>query len=192
MRYTEPDNGIGAAAQAAPRAGERTLFMSSQTTEIVEQVAVRPLTVSDLSVFLDLVDALADYEKLARPSSAARERLAADAVAEPPRFRVLLAERAGRAIGYAVYFEAYSTFLARPTLYVEDIFVLAEERRRGVGRSFMRELAREASRLGCGRIEWQVLAWNAPAIAFYEKCGASRLDEWHTYRLTADQFGELV
>jgi GNAT superfamily N-acetyltransferase len=165
--------------------------MSAQA-QVSERALVRPLTESDLPTFLDLIDALADYEKLDRPSPEARARLAADALREPPCFHVLLAERKGRAVGYAVYFETYSTFLARPTLYLEDIFIMAEERHQGIGQALMRELAMEAERRGCGRMEWQVLTWNAPAISFYERCGAAHMDEWYTYRLTADQFHGLT
>jgi GNAT superfamily N-acetyltransferase len=157
-----------------------------------EAVSVRRLTEQDVPAFLDLIDALADYEKLARPEPEARARLGADAVGDRPRIRVFLAERAERVIGYAVYFETYSTFLARPTLFLEDIFVLADERRSGAGSALMKELAQEAIRLGCGRMEWQVLAWNTPAITFYERCQAKRMDEWYTYRLTADQVADLA
>lgn len=155
-------------------------------------VHVRPMTSSDLPAFLGLVDSLADYERLRRPDAQARERLARDVLADPPRFSCLLAERAGRIVGYAAFFETYSTFLAQPTLYLEDIFVLEEERSRGLGRAFMVELAREAVRRGCGRIEWQVLTWNRPAIAFYERLEAKRLEAWHTYRLTQEEFARLA
>jgi GNAT superfamily N-acetyltransferase len=153
---------------------------------------VRPLTPSDLPSFLDLITALAEYEHLPPPDAAARERLIRDAQAKPPRFHALVAERRGRLVGYAVFFATYSTFLAKPTLYIEDLFVLPSERRTGVGRALVRALVREAIRWECGRIEWQVLTWNEPAIAFYESLGARRLDEWRTYRLTADQFAPLA
>lgn len=156
------------------------------------EVLIRSLTASDLPALLDLIDALADYESLPRPDSAARERLRRDALATPPRFWVLLAEWQQRVVGYAFYFETYSTFLARPTLYLEDIFVLPEERGRGIGRAFVRALAREAITRGCGRMEWQVLTWNAPSIAFYERLGARPLDDWRGYRLTADQFAAVA
>lgn len=150
-------------------------------------LCIRPLAAPDVPAFLHLVQALADYERLPGPSPQARERLTRDALAVPPRFSVLLAEREGHIIGYAVYFETYSTFLARPTLYLEDIFVLQEERGRGAGRALMRELAREAVRRGCAHLEWQVLSWNTPAQAFYQECGARPLDDWQTYRLAAEQ-----
>lgn len=152
---------------------------------------VRSLGRSDIPSFLGLIDALAEYEHLPGPDAEAQARLTADALADPPLFSVLLAERDGRAIGYAVYFMTYSTFLARPTLYLEDIFVLEPERRAGVGRAFMQALAAEAVRRGCGRMEWQVLTWNEPAISFYKGLGADHLSDWHGYRLTVDQIERL-
>ncbi len=155
-------------------------------------VSIRPLTRRDVAALLALIDALADYEHLPRPDAGARERLARDAFAEPPRFRALLAELDGREVAYAVYFFTYSTFLARPTLYVEDVFVLSEARGRGIGRALLAALAREAVRQGCGRMEWQVLAWNQPAIGFYERLGARRLTEWRPYRLDGDGLSRLA
>ncbi|HZT08347.1 MAG TPA: GNAT family N-acetyltransferase [Chloroflexota bacterium] len=155
-------------------------------------VRVRQMGAGDVPAFLELIQALADYERLPGPDPAARARLALDAVAEPPPFFVLLAERGGRAIGYALYFMTYSTFLARPSLYLEDIFVLERERRHGVGHALMRALAREAVARGCGRMEWQVLKWNAPAIEFYRGLGAAPLDDWVGYRLTAEQIQRIA
>lgn len=156
-------------------------------------VAIRSLTPADLPVFLGLIEALANYEKLTPPDAEARRRLAQDALSNPPRFSVLLAERADRAaVGYAVYFETYSTFLARPTLFLEDIFVMPGSRRLGVGRSLMRELAREAVRRGCGRMEWQALTWNTPAITFCEDLGANRMEDWCDFRLNSDQLTRLT
>jgi GNAT superfamily N-acetyltransferase len=99
------------------------------------------------------------------------------------RIRVLIAEEKGKAIGYAIYLFTYSSFRARPNLYLEDLFVRPEARRRGAGKAFFRALRREAAREGCGRIEWMVLRWNEPAIRFYERLGAEPLDGWLIYRL---------
>lgn len=154
---------------------------------------IRPATAADAGAFLDLVDALADYEKLARPTPEARERLVADAFGARKRIDVYLAEDgAGPPVGYAIVLESYSSFLALPTLYLEDLFVVPQARRRGIGRAFFRHLAGEAVRRGCGRMEWVVLDWNATAIDFYEKLGARRLAEWETYRLTADQLRDIA
>ncbi len=157
-----------------------------------DAIRVRPAVAADAEVFLSLVDALADYEKLARPTAEARERLLRDGFGPAPRFHPYLAELEGQPVGYAITFETYSSFLALPTLYLEDLFVLPEARGRGVGRAFFRLLAAEAVRRGCGRIEWAVLDWNQLAIDFYERLGARRMSEWYSYRLTAEQLRELA
>ena len=158
-----------------------------------DPVTVRPLTAADVDTFLGLVDQLAHYEHLAPPDPAARTRLAADALATPAHFTVLLGEYHGRAVGYAVYFETYSTFLALPTLYLEDLFVLPEVRGHAIGKALFLACAAEAAARGCGRMEWQVLAWNDLAIGFYEHLGALPLHaDWRCYRLDAaalERFG---
>ena len=146
-------------------------------------VAVRALETADVPRLLELIDGLADYEKLARPDAEARARLAADAVASPPRFRTLLGELDGLVVGYAIYFFTYSTFRARPTLYLEDVFVLPEYRGKGAGVALFRACAREAVANECARMEWQVLAWNEPSIAFYERLGARHMSDWLPFRL---------
>jgi GNAT superfamily N-acetyltransferase len=146
-------------------------------------VQVRSLGREDAPRLLELIDGLADYEKLARPDAAARERLVADAFANPPRFHTLVAEVDRTVVGYAIYFFTYSTFLASSSLYLEDIFVLPERRGLGAGMALFRACAAEAVRQGCGRMEWQVLSWNEPSIRFYERLGARHLDDWLPFRL---------
>ena len=130
-----------------------------------------------------LVRALARYEKLAPPGPAAARRLLKDIGS---RIEVLLAEAGGTPIGYAIYLFTYSSFLARPTLYLEDVFVLPEHRGGGVGRAFFDALRKEARRRRCGRMEWVVLRWNKPAIRFYDRTGAKPLKEWLTYRMSIE------
>jgi GNAT superfamily N-acetyltransferase len=146
-------------------------------------VLVRRLEPADVPRLLELIDGLAEYEKLPPPDSAARERLAADATADPPRFQTLLAEVDGAIVGYAIYFFTYSTFRARPTLYLEDVFVLPERRGQGAGVALFRACAREAVAQNCARMEWQVLSWNEPSIVFYQRLGARHLDAWLPFRL---------
>ncbi len=141
---------------------------------------VRPYRRSDAKDLVALIRALARYEKLPPLSPSGARRLAVDA---GRRFHALLAEELGRPVGYAIYFFSYSTFLARPTLYLEDLFVLPEHRRGGVGARFFAELRKIARREGCGRMEWMVLDWNAPAHRFYRKLGAKPLGDWIPYRL---------
>jgi GNAT superfamily N-acetyltransferase len=154
-------------------------------------VSIRPATPADGPAFLALVDALADYEKLARPDTGAKERLLADAfTVQPPRFSLLLAETEDAGvIGYAVTFETYSTFLARPTLYLEDLFIHPDFRGIGAGRALFGAVQSEAKTRGCGRMEWTCLDWNELAWKFYERRGATHLNDWRMYRLTEDQLG---
>lgn len=144
---------------------------------------IRPYEKRDARDLVLLIRALAKYEKLKPPSAAAAKRLLADI---GRRIRVLMAEVDGKSVGYAIYLFTYSSFLARPTLYLEDVFVLPEQRRGGIGGRFFEALHREARREKCGRMEWVVLDWNTPAHRFYRKLGAKPLDNWITYRMVLD------
>lgn len=157
-------------------------------------ITIRRAGREDGPVLLALIDALADYEKLDRPDALARERLLADGFERtPPRFDAFLAsEEDGTSIGYAIVLEMYSSFLARPTLFIEDIFVLPEARRRGAGSALFRHLARIALQRDCGRMEWVVLEWNTLAQDFYRKRGGEHLREWQPYRLTRPQIERLA
>jgi GNAT superfamily N-acetyltransferase len=155
-------------------------------------IVIREATIGDSATLLELVDALADYERLPRPTADARVRLIRDGFGEKRRFRPYLAELDGQAAAYAITLETYSSFLAQPTLFLEDLFVLPTARKRGVGSAIFRFLAREAVKRDCGRMEWFVLEWNELAIDFYEALGARRLDEWYAYRLTRNQLEEIA
>jgi GNAT superfamily N-acetyltransferase len=157
-----------------------------------EGVQIRPARPDDADSIIRLILGLAEYENLPPPDEAAQQRLLRDAFGERPRFEIFLAEVDSRPVAYAFVFETYSTFLALPTLYLEDIFVLPEYRGRAVGYSLMRFLAREAYRRGCGRMEWVVLDWNRPALDFYKRLGARHLSEWLTYRLDREALGRLA
>lgn len=144
---------------------------------------IRPYRNRDARELVSLVRALAHYEKLKPLTPAAARRLVGDI---GKRIHVLMAEVDGECVGYAIYLFTYSSFLARPTLYLEDVFVLPEHRRGGIGGGFFTELHRAAKRQRCGRMEWVVLDWNTPARRFYRKLGAKPLDDWITYRLTLE------
>lgn len=144
---------------------------------------IRKATPADAEAVLSLVDALADYEKLKRPDADARKRLVSDMFSERPRIEAFLAEHDGKSVGYAFVFETYSSFLALPTLYLEDLFVLPEYRSKKIGYALFTAMVAEAHRRGCGRMEWTVLDWNQLAIDFYKKLGATHMKEWHLYRL---------
>ena len=145
-----------------------------------EAPIVRRATAADAEAVLELVDALAEYEKLQRPTTEAKRRLVADM---SKRFDAWIAELDGNAAGYAFVFETYSSFLAQPTLYLEDLFVLPQYRSRKVGHALFSEMLEEAKRRGCGRMEWTVLDWNELAINFYKRYGATHMKEWHHYRI---------
>jgi GNAT superfamily N-acetyltransferase len=139
----------------------------------------------DAPALLRLIVALAKFEKLPPPDAGARRRLIADGFGRQPRFESWLAFWHGRSepVGYAIFFENYSSFLARPTLYLEDLFVLPEFRGRGIGSALLRHCIDLAHRRGCGRMEWACLDWNTKAQRVYEGLGARKLSEWFCYRL---------
>lgn len=156
-------------------------------------MTISKLTPADFDAFIALICALADYEKLSPPNTEARERLYVDAFSPRPRYEAFLAKNdEGKAIAYCIIFETYSSFLAKPTLYLEDIFVLPDHRRDGVGQQLIQHLVTIAQNRGCGRMEWAVLDWNKPAITFYDKLGAKHQKEWYSYRLTEDQFPSIT
>jgi GNAT superfamily N-acetyltransferase len=155
-------------------------------------IEVRKVTPADAPALLALIDALADYEKLDPPDDAAKARLIADLFSERPRVESHLAFVDGRPVGYTFIFETYSTFLALPTLFLEDLFVLPEFRSQKVGSALFRAVIAEADRRGCGRVEWSVLDWNQLAIDFYQRYGARHLKEWHSYRLVQTDFDRIL
>ena len=152
-----------------------------------EELVIRKVGAQNFEEFLCLIDKLAEFGKLAPPDLEAKKRLWQDCISEKPKYKAYLGTVDGKGVAYIIYFFTYSSFLALPTLYLEDIFVLEEYRRQGVGErlfGFVKDLAK---REGCGRIEFTVLKWNTNAQDFYEKNGAKRL-EWHLYRLTQEDF----
>lgn len=153
---------------------------------------VRRGTARDVPTILRLIRGLAEYEKLLHECEATLGRIRRDGFGARRYFETLICERAGGAIGFALYFFTYSTFMARPTLYLEDLFVQPFERGRGAGRALLAELARIAVRRGCGRMEWAVLDWNTPSIAFYEGLGARLRREWILTRLTGPHLRRLA
>ncbi len=158
----------------------------------MSSIRIRPATRADKQVFLRLIDAHADFEKMPRPDAAARERLLQDGFGDHRRYSAFLASLGERDVGYAITYEAYSSFLGRPTLYLEDIFVYDDVRGSGFGGAMFQYLVEEALDRGCARMEWMVIDWNENAIGFYERRGAEQLSEWHSYRLEEDGMRTLV
>ncbi len=151
-------------------------------------MTIRPAVRSDVPLILGFIRGLADFEKLAHEVVATEERLQLTLFPENgrPAAECVLAYLGDEAVGFALFFTTYSTFLATPGLYLEDIFVLPAHRGKGVGRALMVHLAQLANARGYGRMEWAVLDWNEKAIVFYESLGARRLTEWTTCRLTGE------
>jgi GNAT superfamily N-acetyltransferase len=158
----------------------------------MSKIVVKSAEGKDAKAFLSLIDALADYEKLDRPTKAARARLVKDAFGKSRKIFPFLAYADGLPAGYAIYFFSYSSFLARPTLFLEDLFVLPEYRKQKAGLALFSACLKEAKSNRCGRMEWFVLDWNQIAIDFYHRLGAKHLDQWLPYRLTSDQFDAVL
>ena len=155
-------------------------------------VRLRPANKVDVPVIAELIRGLARYEKLEDQVEMTEELLAAGLFGERPYAEVVLAEEDGAAVGFALFFHNFSTFLGRPGIYLEDLFVLPEHRGLGIGRMLLAHLARLAVERGCGRLEWAVLDWNRDAIGFYESLGARPNSEWTVYRLTGEALTGLA
>ncbi|HLW59264.1 MAG TPA: GNAT family N-acetyltransferase [bacterium] len=153
---------------------------------------IRTGTVRDAPTIFKLVQGLARYEGLRREVKATVSSLRRDGFRQRPYFHTLLCWRGREPIGFALYFFAYSTFLGRPTLYIEDLFVLSRCRRQGAGKALLIAMAHIAARKRCGRMEWIVLRENAPAIRFYKQLGATLRTEWILTRLTGGPFRRLA
>jgi GNAT superfamily N-acetyltransferase len=146
----------------------------------------------DVPTILSLIKGLAEYERLGHEMVGTEELLREHLFGERPYVEVLIAEADGRAVGFALFFHNYSTFLTRPGIYLEDLFVLPEERGRGYGKALLTALGRLAVERDCGRLEWSVLNWNEPSIQFYRSLGAVGLDEWTVHRVTGDALQQLA
>ena len=151
-----------------------------------------PATPAEAPVILDMIKGLAEYEKLSHVVVATEQQIRDTLFGAKPAAEVLLAESNGEWVGFALFFSTYSTFLAQPGLYLEDLYVKSHARGRGFGTALLTELAKIAVARGYGRVEWAVLDWNAPSIGFYRKLGAVPMDEWTTYRLTGDALRKLA
>ncbi|KKD36335.1 MAG: GNAT family N-acetyltransferase [Limnoraphis robusta] len=152
---------------------------------------LRFATPDDVPAIFELIKALAEYEKLSHQVSGSVEELKQHLFGEHPYAEVVLAELEEKAVGFALFFHNYSTFLTRPGLYLEDLFVLPEYRRQGIGKALIVYVAKLAVLRGCGRLEWSVLDWNQPAIDFYKYMGASILEDWRICRVTGEALTQL-
>jgi len=154
-------------------------------------LTLRRATDADAATILGFIRALAEYEREPQAVEVDAPTLAAQLREATPPFECTLAELDGAPVGFALYFHTYSTWRGRRGIWLEDLFVLPAERRRGVGRALLAEVARVATSRGCARLEWTVLDWNEPAIAFYKAQGATLLVEWTTCRVSGDALARL-
>ena len=155
-------------------------------------LSIRPATADDVPLIRQLIAELAEYERLADAAVATDDDLRAQLFGAQPAAEVLIGEIDGEAAGFALFFHNFSTFLGKRGLYLEDLFVRPAFRGSGLGRHLMASLARIAVQRDCGRFEWSVLDWNAPAIGFYRTLGATGMDEWTVQRLEGDALRALA
>jgi GNAT superfamily N-acetyltransferase len=158
----------------------------------IRDFTIRPATIEDVPIILQLIRDLATYERAPDEVTATERQLVDVLFGEKPSAEVLLAFEKETPVGFAVFFHNFSTWLGRPGLYLEDLFVKPEMRGKGYGRALLVDLAKTARERGCGRMEWAVLNWNEPAIEFYKKLGAAPLEEWKIFRLTHDGIARLA
>jgi GNAT superfamily N-acetyltransferase len=157
-----------------------------------EDLVIKEATIDDTEIILSFIQKLAEYEKLTDECIATVDDLKRTLFSEDRYANVLIGYYKERAVCFALYFFNYSTFLAKPGIYLEDLFVLTEERGKGFGKKMLKHLAKIAVEKGCGRVEWAVLDWNEPAINFYTSLGAKPMNEWTTFRLTGKELSSFA
>ena len=156
------------------------------------EVEIRSATKDDVPLILSLIRELAEYERLSQEVVATEEALRDSLFGERPVAEVLIGHLGDEPAGFALFFHSFSTFLGRPSIYLEDLYVRPACRGAGVGRTLLIRLAGLATERGCGRLEWSVLDWNKPAIRFYKALGAVPMDEWTVYRLIGEALEDLA
>ena len=166
--------------------------MEKQLLNAMSSLQIRPVTTADIATIFDLIHQLAVYEKLEDMVTGNEAMLREALLGAKPSCECVIAEEDGRPIGFALYFTTFSTFLCKPGLYLEDLFVIPAVRGRGYGKALLAYLAGLARSRDCGRFEWRVLDWNEPSIEFYKSLGASIMPEWHLARMTEAEFARLA
>jgi GNAT superfamily N-acetyltransferase len=157
-----------------------------------DMLTIRPATTNDIPEILKLIRELAEYEKLAHLVVITADDIRRDGFGEKPLFHVLIAEWDGAPAGYALYFHNYSTFRGKPGIFLEDLFVRPQFRKKGIGKALLVHLAKVAEDKNCARFEWQVLDWNTPSIEFYKSLGAVVMKEWLTMRVAGEALEKLA
>jgi len=158
----------------------------------VNKIKIRTATKNDMPIILTLIREIAEYEKLSHEVVATKEKVRETLFGNIKYAEVIIAEYDNKPVGQALFFHNYSTFLAQPGIYLEDLFVRPKFRGKGIGKELLKSLVKIAKERNCGRIEWTVLDWNKPAIDFYKSLGSKPMDEWITYRLISDNFDKLL
>ncbi|MDE0022679.1 MAG: GNAT family N-acetyltransferase [Candidatus Poribacteria bacterium] len=157
-----------------------------------ERFRIRPAVESDAAVLLSLIRELAEYERLLHEVSADEEAVRKTLFGENPCAEALIGELDGEPIAFALFFQTYSTFLGKPGLWLEDLYVQPQHRRQGYGGQLLKHVAMTAEKRGCGRFEWTALDWNEPAVNFYLKIGAVPMSDWTTFRLSGDALRDFI
>lgn len=157
-----------------------------------ESIRLKPATQDDVPVILQFIKELAEYEKLSQEVVATEDTLRTSLFGARPAAEVVIAYASDEPVGFALYFQTFSTFLGRPGIYLEDLYVTPARRSQGIGRRLLAYVARVAVDRGYGRMEWSVLNWNEPALVVYRKIGARPMDEWTVQRLTGDALKSLA
>lgn len=158
----------------------------------MKPLKIRPATAQDVPSILSFIQDLAEFEKLSHEVVATEETLKATLFGGRPVAEVLIAEWENKPAGFALFFHSYSTFLAKPGIYLEDLFVRTQYRSQGIGEALLRELAVLAKERSCGRLEWSVLDWNERALKFYRGLGAKPMSDWTVQRMTEEVFTKLA
>ena len=166
--------------------------MEKQLLTMTNQLSIRPATESDAATILDLIRQLAIYEKLEHMVTGNEATLRTALFAAKPSCECVIAREGEEPIGFALFFTTFSTFLCKPGLYLEDLFVIPAARGHGHGKALLKYLAGLARERDCGRFEWRVLDWNTPSIEFYKSLGAAIMPEWHLVRMTDGEFAALA
>jgi GNAT superfamily N-acetyltransferase len=164
----------------------------SVMSAVSPDISIRVAVAGDVPLLLAFIRELAEYEKLSHAVVATEESLRSTLFGDHPAAEIRIAEVDGKPAGFALFFQNYSTFVGRPGVYLEDLFVRPAFRRLGVGRALLRDVAKVAAIRQCGRLEWAVLDWNAPAIAFYKSLGAVAMDEWTVFRVTGEAMKKMA
>jgi GNAT superfamily N-acetyltransferase len=159
---------------------------------MTKELKIEKINHENFNAFLKLIDKLAEYENLTPPDQHAKHRLRVDGLHENSKYAAFLARINDDYVGYAIYFMNYSSFFALPVLYLEDIFVSNEYRKKGIGQKLFDFCVKKAKEKNCCRMEWHVLDWNKVGIDFYEKNNAKHMSNWRYYRLTSDQFNNFI